>query len=353
MKNFSGKIAFIIGGASGAGLGQAKHFGSLGMKISIADVRQAAIDKALEELKGLGIDAVGYRVDITDKKWYTAVADAAEAHWGGPPHLLIHTAGVNSFGPAEASTFEDYEWIVGVNLYGPIYSCVIWIPRILKAYGAAIKAGETEAHIAFVSSMGAFDGYATDAPYSVSKAGLNNLAYSYYDALKPYGIGVTVVCPANINSNIGEAVKTRPAELANTGYYVSEGTINMLKSIHATGIDPVRLAQALEYCIVNGLPICVPSYSQEEGAPLTSPLGENTFKKFIQWSSVEGMKEIEEEQKRREEMMKNWKPPEGGRGGPGGPGGPFGGPPQSDVPMEVFGQARPDLDWVAEDKRKK
>ncbi|MDR0916651.1 MAG: SDR family NAD(P)-dependent oxidoreductase [Oscillospiraceae bacterium] len=371
MKNFAGKIVFIVGGASGAGLGQAKLFGGLGMKVTIVDVRQNAIDTALVELKGLGIDVVGYQVDVTDKKWYTAIADQSDAHWGGPPHLLIHTAGVNSFGPAEASTFQDYEWIVGVDLYGPIYSLCIFVPRILKAYAEDIKAGKTEAHIAFVSSMGAFDGYSTDAPYSVAKAGLNNLAYSYYDALKPYGIGVTVQCPANINSNIGEAVKTRPAELANTGYYVSEGTINMLKSIHATGIDPVRLAEALKFAIENGLPICVPAYGNDPNGPLTSPLGENTFKKFIQWSSLEGMQQIEDEAKaaaaQREEMMKrfaeqrkqqeaDWAkdhpgeemPPPPSFGGFGG-----GAPADPSVPMETFGQARPDLDWVRDESRKK
>jgi NAD(P)-dependent dehydrogenase (short-subunit alcohol dehydrogenase family) len=363
MKNYAGKIAFITGGASGAGLGQAKLFGGLGAKVTIVDIRQEAIDKALDELKSLGIDALGIKMDLTNREEYIAAADKAERHWGGPPHLLFNTAGVNTFGPAEASTFEDFDWVLGVNLHGVINGLVIFVPRMIKAYGGKDGVPKEEAHVCIVSSMGAFDGYGTDAPYSVSKAAVNNLAYSYYDALKPYGIGVTVQCPANINSNIGEAIKTRPAHLANSGYYTSEGTINMLKSIHASGIDPVRLAEAMKYAIDNGLPICVPAYGGTDG-PLTSPLGENTFKKFIQWSSVEGMQELKkdaEEQAARmaefrrqmEEQRKKWEEEHPGEPYPAPPS-PFGGAPADPgVPMETFGQARPDLDWVAEDKKKK
>jgi NAD(P)-dependent dehydrogenase (short-subunit alcohol dehydrogenase family) len=366
MKNFAGKIAFITGGASGAGLGQAKLFGGLGAKVTIVDIRQEAIDKALAELKGLGIDAIGFQMDLTNREQYIAVADKAEKHWGGPPHLLFNTAGVNSFGPAEASTFEDYDWIIGVNLFGVINGLVIFVPRMIKAYGGSNGVPREEAHVCIVSSMGAFDGFGTDAPYSVSKAAVNNLAYSYYDALKPYGIGVTVQCPANINSNIGEAIKTRPAHLQNSGYYTSEGTMNMLKSIHATGIDPVRLAEAMKYCIENGLPICIPAYGPGGGpmgavptaeTPLTTPLTESSYKKFIQWSSVEGMKQLQQETeeaaRRQAEMMANFRKQwEKDHPGEPMPAFSFGGPADPNVPMETFGMARPDLDWVADDKKK-
>jgi NAD(P)-dependent dehydrogenase (short-subunit alcohol dehydrogenase family) len=335
MKNFSGKIAFITGGASGAGLGQAKLFGGLGAKVTIVDIRQEAIDKAVAELTGLGIDTLGIQMDLTNRAQYIAAADKAEAHWGAPPQLLIQTAGVNSFGPSEASTFEDYDWILGVNLFGVINGMVIFVPRMIKAYnihtGAVNKEG---GHIGIVSSMGAFDGFATDTPYSVSKAAVNNLAFSYYDALKPYGIGVTVQCPANINSNIGEAIKTRPAHLQNTGYYTSEGTINMLKSIHAKGMEPVELAGHLRNAIENDLPLSLP---HDPGAVMVR----RSLEKVINFSTVEGMEKVREEEKRMAEMMKSW---EGGS--------PFGAPDPKFGPVEVFGQAKPDLEWIDPAKKK-
>ena len=335
MKEFAGKITFITGGASGAGLGQAKLFGGLGAKITIVDIRREAIEKAVAELKSLGIDALGIQMDLTNREQYIAAADKAEKHWGGPPQLLIQTAGVNTFGPAEASTFEDYDWVLGVNLYGVINGMVIFVPRMIKAYGIQNGAINRDGgHIAIVSSMGAFDGYATDAPYSVSKAAVNNLAFSYYDALKPYGIGVTVQCPANINSNIGEAIKTRPTHLQNSGYYTSEGTINMLKAIHAQGMDPVELAGHLKYAIENELPLSLP---RDPDASFVR----RSFEKVINYSSVEGMMKVREEERRMAEMIKNM--PEGG---------PFGPPEPKFGPVEVFGKARPDLDWVDDSKRK-
>jgi NAD(P)-dependent dehydrogenase (short-subunit alcohol dehydrogenase family) len=296
-------------------------------------------------------------MDLTNREQYIATADKAEAHWGGPPNLLINTAGVNSFGPAEASTFEDFDWILGVNLGGVINGMVIFVPRIIKAYAAGIKAGTTWAHIGIVSSMGAFDGFSTDAPYSISKAAVNNLAYSYYDALKPYGIGLTVQCPANINSNIGEAVKTRPAHLQNTGYYVSEGTINMLKSIHATGMDPVELARAMQYSMENGLPVCVPSYGWKPGDPDSkrverSASAEQTFKKILNWMTVEGMEQLKKDEEAQAaafaERRKNWEKEHPGEEPPSM----FAAPKDSDVPIEAFGQARPDLDYVRDEAKK-
>jgi NAD(P)-dependent dehydrogenase (short-subunit alcohol dehydrogenase family) len=242
MKEFSGKICFITGGASGAGLGQAKVFGKAGMKVTIADVRKEALDKAVEELVAYGIkkeDILAIQADLTDRKEYAAAEDKVEAVFGGPPHLLIQTAGVNSFGPIEASTFDDFDWVMGVCLDHVVNGLLTFVPRMIKAY-----AHKTEFHVATTSSMGAFMAGSTTGPYSAAKAAVNNLMYSYADALKPYGAGATVLCPGNINSNIGDAEKYRPEHLKKTGYHISEGTMKTLRSIHASGIDPVELRKS-------------------------------------------------------------------------------------------------------------
>jgi len=113
MKNFAGKICFVTGGASGAGLGQAKLFAKNGMKVAIADVRQDALDNAVKEIVAYAgcaeSDVLPLKVDLTNREEYTAAADKVEETFGGPPHLLIQTAGVNSFGPVEASTFDDFD----------------------------------------------------------------------------------------------------------------------------------------------------------------------------------------------------------------------------------------------------
>jgi len=262
MKNFKGKIAFITGGGSGAGLGQAKVFAKEGMKVAIVDIRQDALHKAVSEIveyAGCPVsDVLPLCFDLLDREAFTKAADTVEQVFGGPPHLLIQTAGVNSFGPAEASTFEDFDWIVGGCLSHVINGLVIFVPRMLKAYGGRDGVPREEFHVVATSSMGAFNGMAMTAPYCAAKAAVNNLMYSYDEALRPYGGGATVLCPENINSNIGNAEKYRPAKYRNSGYYVTEGTMKHLMNIHKHGIDPVELALILKEGIENGRILVLP-----------------------------------------------------------------------------------------------
>jgi NAD(P)-dependent dehydrogenase (short-subunit alcohol dehydrogenase family) len=280
MKDFKGKIAFITGGASGAGLGQAKVFAKEGMKVVIIDVRQDALDAAVPDIAAFAdvpeSDILALNVDITDRAQLIAAADKTEEVFGGPPHLLLQTAGVNSFGPAEASTFEDFDWVIGVNLLAVINGFVIFVPRMIKAY-----ANKTDAHIVITSSMGGWGGGAGTVAYSASKAAVNNLADSYWQALRPYGIGVTSLCPSCINSNIWETEKHRPDHLKNSGYNWTDDVEALMKEHCESGIDPVELAVRLKKGIEAGIVYCLPypnSYeiitrSQERIRNLSSPEG--------------------------------------------------------------------------------
>ncbi len=154
--------------------------------------------------------------------------------FGGPPTLLFNTAGVNSFGPVENSTYDDFDWLIGVNLGGVINGMVTFVPRM-------IKAGKP-AHIVTVSSLGGLQGSALAAPYSAAKAAVINLMEGYRMSLEKHGIGVSVLCPANIKSNIAEAVRIRPAKFANTGYVETQEAIDSLHSIYIHGMEPVELA---------------------------------------------------------------------------------------------------------------
>ena len=345
MRDFKGKIVFISGGASGAGLGQAKVFGREGMKVAIGDVRADALENAKKELIAFGIpekDILPIKVDLTDRKDYTACADKIEEVFGGPPHLLIQTAGVNSFGPVEASTFDDFDWVMGVCLNHVVNGLLIFVPRMIKAY-----AHKTEFWVATTSSMGAFMAGSGTGPYSAAKAAVNNLMYSYAEALKPYGAGATVLCPGNINSNIGNAEKFRPANLRNTGYHVSEGTMAHLRSVHATGIDPVELAEILKEGIENGRILVLPDHTPELRAQQLRGLHQ-TIEDYTLTAAerdAKAAKQAEEMQKMFAEMAKAAKergeeaapPPTMGWAVPEG--------------AEPFGKARDDLDWIDPSKK--
>jgi NAD(P)-dependent dehydrogenase (short-subunit alcohol dehydrogenase family) len=315
MIDYKGRVAFITGGGSGAGLGQAKVFSEAGCKVVIADVRKDHLDQAMAYFKEKKAKVHAIQLDLTDRKAYIAAADEVEKIYGEPPTLLFNTAGVNTFGPAEASTYEDYDWVVGVDLDGVINGMVTFVPRMIKLG----KGG----HIAAVSSWGGFLASPGCTPYSVAKAGVNMLMECYYSALKPYGIGVTCLCPTNIRSNIGEAVYTRPDKLKNTGYNVNEKTIDYLRKIHAQGMDPVELAKKLKKGMEDGVLFVLPFTDDPEKEM------KGHCDTLMNYVTAEGMKRLEDQAKKRQEAMA--KSPEAGIYA------------KNDV---GWGKARPDLTWV-------
>jgi NAD(P)-dependent dehydrogenase (short-subunit alcohol dehydrogenase family) len=233
MDDFTGKIAFVTGGASGAGLGQAKVFGAAGCRVVIADIRQEALDAAAAELRGRGIEVHPIRLDITDRDAYARAADETERVFG-PVDLLFNTAGVSIFGPLERATYDDYDWIMGVNFGGVVNGMQSFVPRMIEAG----KGG----HIVNTASLGCFTAASVAGIYCASKFAVHGISMAMRDALAPYGIGVSVLCPANIRSNIAESVRTRPAHLSNSGYAVDEAEIAALHEIYAEGMEPEELA---------------------------------------------------------------------------------------------------------------
>jgi len=330
MKDFTGKVAFITGGASGAGFGQAQIFSEAGMKVVIADVRQDHIDEAAAYFQEKGAPVHIIKLDVTDRAAFAAAADETERIFGAPPELLIMTAGVNAFGPVEASTYDDFDWVIGVNFGGVINGLITFVPRMIKAG----KGG----YIAATVSYGAFGAAPVVAPYSASKAAVLNLMESYFLALKPYGIGVSALCPANIKSHIYDAVlKTRPNNLKDTGYNVSEETQEFLSYAHQFGIEPRVLAEWLKKGIENEQFLILP---YEHGARMI----ELDLRRFIDYASPEGMKRLDERMKQppTKEQLALSLEKEGYEMKPDAA------PPMPDV---GFGKARADLDWVAPDRR--
>ena len=319
MKDFKDKVLFVTGAGSGAGFGQAKVFSEAGCKVVLADIRQDHLDQAIEYFRERKAPAHAIKLDITDRAAYAAAADEVERVFGSPPQLLFNTAGVNTFGPPEASTYEDYDWVMGVCLDGLINGLVTFVPRMIKAG----KGG----YIATTASMGGFWGGPTTAPYSAAKAAVINLMESYRLSLGKYDIGVSVLCPASINSNIHNAGDTRPKHLQNTGYLMDEKAVNTLRFIYESGMDPVDLAKWLKKGIEEEKLYVIP-YPEERAAL------EKHFKEIVE--SVLPVEADPEGTKRRldcwkalgdmamEEAMKDPTKPVG----PG------------------FGRANPDLDWV-------
>ena len=335
LKDFKGKVAFITGGASGAGFGQAQIFSEAGMKVVIADVRQDHMDNAAAYFKDKKAEVHFIKLDVMDRPGWAAAADETERVFGTTPDLFIQTAGVNAFGPVEASTFEDFDWVVGVNFGGVVNGLITFVPRMIKAG----KGG----HITTTVSLAAFMAASGVAPYTASKTATLNLMESYYQALKPYGIEVSAMIPANIRSNINDAVlKTRPDHLKNTGYNVTEETVEfMYDNMQAYGIDPRVLAERYKKGIEDGVFLIVPY-------PSGAKIFERNLERFALYTTVEGMKELEDRMTRppTEEQRALTRETEGFE---------FSTLPTPKKSREELGvtMARKDRDWVEESKRAK
>ena len=234
MENIEGKVAFITGGASGVGLGQAKVFSAAGCRVVIADIRQDHLDQALATLRDRGVTAHGIKLDVTDRAAYARAADETERVFG-PVQLLFNTAGVSVFGPLEKSSYADYDWMMGVNFGGVVNGIQTFVPRMIK-HG---KGG----HIVNTASVAAFLAGGPAGIYSASKFAVRGLSEALRTELAKYDIGVSLLCPANVNTNIAESVSTRPAHLKESGFRVDDEVISSLKTLYAAGMDPEELAR--------------------------------------------------------------------------------------------------------------
>lgn len=282
MTDFKGKVAFITGGGSGAGFGQAQIFSEAGCKVVIADVRQDHLAQAMVHFKSKNADVHPILLDVTNREAYITAADEVERIYGTPPQLLIQTAGVNAFGPAEASTYEDYDWIVGVNLGGIINGMVTFVPRMIKA--------GLGGHIVAVASLGGLGPGATTTPYSCAKAAVINMMTSYYESLKPYGIGVTAFCPGNMNTNIHESSLTRPKNLTKSGYYESPEALEAYRKHNTLGMDIREVGRQVMKGVEQGVVVCIPYDDRED-------ILRGEMQRMIDYCTPEGMQRLADRQK--------------------------------------------------------
>jgi NAD(P)-dependent dehydrogenase (short-subunit alcohol dehydrogenase family) len=234
LKKISNKVAFITGGASGVGLGQAKVFAQAGAKVVIADIRQDSLDKAMEYFHDTDMSVHPLVLDITNREAFARAADETERVFG-PAQLLFNTAGVSIFGPLEKSTYDDYDWLMGVNFGGVVNGIQTFVPRMID-HGRG-------GHIVNTSSMGGIISGGPAGIYCAAKFAVRGLSEALRTELAKYDIGVSVLCPANVNTNIAESVMTRPPEFSDSGYRFDDDVMASLRKIYSAGKDPVELAE--------------------------------------------------------------------------------------------------------------
>lgn len=211
MKTFRDKVAVITGGASGLG----RHFAEVaareGMKVVLADVQVDALERATAELRAQGASVMSQLCDVRKGEQVQALADAAVAEFGAV-HLVFNNAGVGSAGLIWENTEADWEWVMGVNVWGVIHGVRIFTKLMLDA---AARDASFEGHIVNTASMAGLLNAPAMGVYNVSKHAVVSLSETLYHDLQLVGapIGASVLCPYFVPTGISQSHRNRPADV--------------------------------------------------------------------------------------------------------------------------------------------
>ncbi|MEX2627240.1 MAG: SDR family NAD(P)-dependent oxidoreductase [Ilumatobacteraceae bacterium] len=200
---FRDTSAVITGGASGIGLATARELGRRGASVLLADVEAGALDAAVDSLDSEGITAHAAVCDVTDLDAVTALADHAEEVLGAVD-LVFNNAGVAVSGPIAEMTHDDWRWILDVDLWGPIHGVEVFVPRMVEAGRGG--------HVLFTSSFAGLVPNIGLGPYCVAKYGVVALAEVLARELREHDIGVSVLCPMRVGTNIDASERNRTAD---------------------------------------------------------------------------------------------------------------------------------------------
>ena len=232
-----GKVAVITGGASGIGKAMAERFRDDGMKVVIADIEQTALDATAEEL---GID--GIRTDVSDLTSVEALAaQVLERH--GAVHLLCNNAGVGGGGRLDNQTMRDWQWVVGVNLWGVVHGLQVFLPLL--------QANPDGGHVVNTASMAGLAPFPGIGVYNATKYAVVGISETLAIELAGSSVGVSVLCPGVVNTNIFSSQRNRPEHLRNPQRNAAARAAND-ELVGQEGIDPSVVADKVANAIREG-----------------------------------------------------------------------------------------------------
>ena len=209
--NFAGKTAVLTGAGSGFGLECARIGAARGMNLVLVDVQQEALDKAAAELTAAGVRVLARKVDVSDAAQMQALAAEVKATFGAP-HFVFNNAGVGAGGLVWENSVADWQWVLGVNVWGVIHGVRLFTPMMLEA----AKADPAyEGHIVNTASMAGLLAPPNMGIYNVSKHAVVSLTETLYQdlALVSDQISASLLCPFFVPTGIGHSERNRPQSL--------------------------------------------------------------------------------------------------------------------------------------------
>jgi NAD(P)-dependent dehydrogenase (short-subunit alcohol dehydrogenase family) len=193
VESFEGRAAVITGGANGIGFATAKEFARRGARVMLGDIDQAALDDAVAALRADGVDAHGVVCDVRKLDAVSNLADEAFRVFGDV-HVVFNNAGIAYAGPIVETSHDDWRFVIDVDLWGPIHGVEAFLPHLIAQGG--------DSHIVFTSSFAGLIPNVGLGPYCVAKYGVVALAETLAREVRPNGIGVSVLCPMIVETNL-------------------------------------------------------------------------------------------------------------------------------------------------------
>lgn len=205
MKEFAGRAAFVTGAGQGIGLGIARALARAGVNVALADIDEAALGKAMAEIEALGVRALAVPVDVSDAQAMKHASEAVVRGFGAL-HILVNNAGVAvAPRPISQITAEDWDWLIGVNVHGLLHGLRYFLP-LIRAQGG-------DGHVVNTASIGGLQvrpGRGTGG-YAATKYAVMAISESLEHELAGTPIGVSVLCPAAVDTSIYDSARRRPA----------------------------------------------------------------------------------------------------------------------------------------------
>ena len=231
MKDFHGKVAVITGGASGLGLEIARLAAKKGMKLVLSDIEERALKQAEQEFSDLGVEVLAVRTNVALAEDVDFLAQQTLSRFGAV-HLLFNNAGVALNKTTWETTIADWEWVLGVDLWGVIHGVCVFTPIMLKQ--------DTPCHIINTASVAGMLSTQGMAAYNVAKHGVVTLSETLYHDLRRRDakIDVSVLCPAWVNTGIWDSARNRPEDLQNT--------------VEQKSVDDTKLEESARHAIQSG-----------------------------------------------------------------------------------------------------
>jgi NAD(P)-dependent dehydrogenase (short-subunit alcohol dehydrogenase family) len=204
MENLRDTVAVVTGGASGIGRALCLAFAREGVRVVVADLDEAGMADTVAGVAKAGSSAIAVKTDVSRLADVQALANRAFDAMGAV-HILCNNAGVALWGGLESATHRDWEWAIGVNLWGVIHGIEAFVPRMI--------AQRAPAHVVNTASMAGLIASQGLGVYNTTKYAVVGLSETLQKDLRGYGIGVSVLCPMGVKTNIRQSARNRPPEL--------------------------------------------------------------------------------------------------------------------------------------------